>query len=159
MPHVHEKIDFTVGVFIVHRNTVLLRRHDKYKLWMGVGGHIELDEDPIQAAAREAKEEVGIDIILPSEKNELSRFNGGEDRYVALLPPPFLYKHTINDRHVHINSIYFARAKDTAITQTEGREKSDEIRWFTKEELNDPKYGITDMMKYLAEKALDALSS
>ncbi len=62
MPHIHEKIDFTVEVFIVYDNKVLLRKHDKYKKWLSIGGHIELDEDPNQAAIREVKEEVGLDI-------------------------------------------------------------------------------------------------
>jgi len=53
MPHIHDKIDFTVEVFIVHNNKVLLRKHDKYKIWLSVGGHIELNEDPNQAAIRD----------------------------------------------------------------------------------------------------------
>ena len=64
MPHIHEKVDFTVEVFIVHNGKVLLRKHDKYKIWLSVGGHIELDEDPNQAAIREVKEEVGLDVKL-----------------------------------------------------------------------------------------------
>ena len=59
MPHIHEKIDFTAEVFIVHHNRVLLRLHDKYNIWLSVGGHIELNEDPMEAAIREVKEEVG----------------------------------------------------------------------------------------------------
>ena len=71
MPHIHEKIDFTSEVFIVYQDKVLLRIHDKYGRWLSIGGHIELDEDPVQAAIREAKEEVGLDIeiedgLLPS---------------------------------------------------------------------------------------------
>ena len=38
MSHIHEKIDFTVEVFIVHKSRVLLRMHDKYKKWMSVAG-------------------------------------------------------------------------------------------------------------------------
>jgi len=53
MSHIHEKIDFTVEVFIVYKNKVLLRMHDKHHRWLSVGGHIELDEDPIQAAMRD----------------------------------------------------------------------------------------------------------
>ena len=55
MPHIHEKIDFTVEVFVVHNGRVLLRKHDKLKFWLSVCGHIELDEDPNQAAVREVK--------------------------------------------------------------------------------------------------------
>ena len=59
MAHIHEKIYFTVEVFVVYGNKVLLRKHDKYGIWLSVGGHIELDEDPNQAALREVREEVG----------------------------------------------------------------------------------------------------
>ena len=68
MPHIHEKMDFTVETFIVHKNKVLLRKHDKLKIWMSVGGHVELDEDPVEAALREVKEEVGLDITLYQKK-------------------------------------------------------------------------------------------
>ncbi len=64
MPHIHEKIDFTAEVFIVHKDRVLLRMHDKFKIWLSVGGHVELDEDPIEAAVREVKEEVGLDVTI-----------------------------------------------------------------------------------------------
>ena len=53
MPHIHDNIDFTAEVFVVYKGRVLLRKHDKYKMWLSVGGHIEPDEDPNQAAVRE----------------------------------------------------------------------------------------------------------
>ena len=56
MAHIHEKIDFTVEVFVVYQDKVLLRKHDKYGMWLSVGGHIELDEDPNETALREVKE-------------------------------------------------------------------------------------------------------
>ena len=64
MAHIHEKIDFTTSVYIVHAGKVLLRMHDKYHMWSGPGGHVDLHEDPNQAAVRECKEEVGLDGVL-----------------------------------------------------------------------------------------------
>ena len=58
MAHIHEEIDFTASVLIVHKNKVLLRKHEKYNIWLGPGGHIELNEDPNETAVKEAKEEV-----------------------------------------------------------------------------------------------------
>ena len=72
-PHIHEKVDLTAEVFVVYRDKVLLRMHDKYHFWMSVGGHIEIDEDPNQAAVREVKEEVGLDVILWAEIRSLCR--------------------------------------------------------------------------------------
>jgi 8-oxo-dGTP diphosphatase len=59
MPHLHEKIDFTVAIFVVHDARVLVILHRKLGKWLPLGGHIELDEDPELAALREAKEESG----------------------------------------------------------------------------------------------------
>jgi ADP-ribose pyrophosphatase YjhB (NUDIX family) len=68
MPHIHEKIDFTVSLFIVEGEKVLLVHHKKLDRWLPIGGHIELDEDPEQAAYREAKEECGLEIELIGER-------------------------------------------------------------------------------------------
>ena len=68
MPHLHEKIDFTVAIFVVADDQVLLIHHRKLDKWLPLGGHIELDEDPEQAAVREAKEESGLDVELLGER-------------------------------------------------------------------------------------------
>src|SRR3989338_4155054 len=152
MPHIHEKIDFTVEIFIVYKNTVLLRKHDKYKIWLSVGGHIELDEDPIEAAVREVKEETGLDIELVGKA---SSFPNEPEGYKELLPPEFLNRHKINDLHEHITFVYFATAKSKNITQGQS-EVSDECRWFTEVELYDPKYDIRSSIKFCAKSAIAA---
>ena len=57
MPHIHDLIDFIVDAYIVHNNSVLLILHKKLKIWLPIGGHIELNEDPDEALMREIKEE------------------------------------------------------------------------------------------------------
>src|SRR3989344_3796965 len=108
MPHIHEKIDFTVEVFIVYKNKVLLRMHDKLKIWLSIGGHIELDEDPVQAIIREVKEEVGLDIkIMGNAEGPLS--GSPENRgYTYLIPPRYLGRHPVFAGHEHITLVYFA---------------------------------------------------
>src|ERR1043166_9688394 len=103
MAHIHEKIDFTAEVFIVYDNKVLLRHHDKYDIWLSIGGHIELDEDPNEAVVREAKEEVGLDVEL---WDGTRRFDYDGDNK-QLIPPVALNRHAINDRHEHVSMIYF----------------------------------------------------
>lgn len=153
MPHIHEKIDFTADVFIVYKNRVLLRKHDKYKIWLSVGGHIELDEDPNQAAVREAKEEVGLDIVLA---DDLRIANEESPTYRELIPPKFLNRHNISDTHEHVGFVYFARSdSDQTINQED--ELSDEIRWFTMKELDNPE--ITDRVRTYAKQALKELST
>mgnify|MGYP003350613910 CR=1 FL=1 len=65
MAHIHEKIDFTVAIFVVDAGRVLLVLHRKLKKWLPLGGHIELDEDPEIAALREAREETGVAGVHP----------------------------------------------------------------------------------------------
>ena len=44
MPHIHDKIDFTVAIFVVQQAQVLLVHHRALDKWLPLGGHIELDE-------------------------------------------------------------------------------------------------------------------
>jgi len=64
MPRRH----FTVSGFIVEGGATLLHWHPKLSLWLPTGGHIDPDEDPVQAVVREAYEETGIRCeVLPHE--------------------------------------------------------------------------------------------
>lgn len=154
MLHIHDKIDFTTEVFVVFQNKVLLRKHDKYKIWLSVGGHIELDEDPTQAAIREVKEKVGIDVRLFGQP--ISVGDEGESGYRELLPPRFMNRHHISDTHDHVTLTYFALAKTDSI-RNQDDEHSDELKWFSKEELIDPKFGIRDSVQKYALAALQTI--
>lgn len=157
MSHFHEKIDFTVEVFIVYKNKVLLRKHDKYNIWLSVGGHIELDEDPTQAALREVKEEVGLEIELiggQKGKTDGSVENAG---YRDLIPPKYLGRHPVNDIHEHITLVYFAISKtDKTLDPTYIKEKA-EILWVAKEELI--KMNLRPNVLFYATEALEELGT
>lgn len=134
MPHIHEKIDFTVEVFIVHKDKVLLRMHDKYQKWMSVGGHIELGEDPVEAAHREVKEEVGLDIKLVGNQKIFRDFDHSRE----LIPPVALNRHYSDKHgHEHVTLVYFARTQSTDIKAQYEDDKSEECRWCTTEDLDD----------------------
>lgn len=153
MPHIHEKIDFTVEVFVVYKNKVLLRLHDKYNLWLSVGGHIELDEDSNQAAVREVFEEVALKIKLyDGLEPKIKEINN----YQELIPPFFLNRHRINEKHEHVTMTYFATSETDIIVQEED-EKSKECRWMSKDEIEKLE-GISPSIKYYALKALEILS-
>ncbi len=152
MPHIHEQIDFTVEVFIVYNNKVLLRKHDKFKKWLSVGGHIELQEDPNQAAIREVKEEVGLEIVLD---NSL-RLYEGDKNVTELIPPYFLNRHRINKTHEHITFVYFATSQSDKIQQNVKEEMSEECRWFGKEDI-EMNAELLPNIKHYALKALETL--
>ena len=147
MPHIHKEIDFAVGVFIVHRNKVLLVFHKALQLWLPVGGHIELNETPEQALFREAKEESGLDIELIGEKPE-AQAEGRKFLYA----PRYMDFHPIKDGHFHVGLVYFARADTDTVQLAE--QAHDEIRWFTREELADPEKSVDPDVQFLAREAL-----
>jgi 8-oxo-dGTP pyrophosphatase MutT (NUDIX family) len=154
MPHIHEKIDYAGDVYIVNEDAVLLRMHDKYHIWLSPGGHVELDEDFVEAAVREAKEETGLDVRLVGEvptPEEGGMFT--EER--ELMIPRFINRHRISDTHEHISFIYFGVSDTRDVNPAEG-EKQDGFKWFTEEELSDPQYSVSPRVQKYARAALAA---
>jgi len=148
MAHIHEKIDFTVAIFVVHRGKVLLIHHRKLDKWLPLGGHVELDEDPEQAALREAREESGFEVELMGERPPTS-----ETGTRALIAPRFLDIHRINDVHEHIGMIYWARLKSGEISLAQAEHH--DIGWYTSEQLEVLQPPMSDAVKWYCRKALE----
>lgn len=99
----------TATAYVVAGDRTLLLWHQKLRMWLPPGGHLEANEDPVQGACREALEESGlpVDIIAPGD---LLRCDGP-----AVLPPPavILVEDIVRaDQpfHQHIDYVYFTRA-------------------------------------------------
>jgi 8-oxo-dGTP pyrophosphatase MutT (NUDIX family) len=153
MPHIHEKIDYAADVYIVNDGAVLLRMHEKYNMWLPPGGHVELDEDFVEAAIREAKEETGLDVTLITEEPLMASEHEHE-----LLVPRFINRHRINDTHEHISFEYFGMSTTREINPADG-EIRDGFKWFTKEELEDPACGVDERVRHYAKAALEAAAT
>ncbi len=103
---------FTATGFVVERSRTLLHWHKRLQQWMPPGGHIEPDEDPVQAVLREIREETGLtcEVIPPAAPLPFA--------YPEQLPPP--YTILVEDipgpggPHKHIDLIYFCRPLDGA---------------------------------------------
>jgi 8-oxo-dGTP pyrophosphatase MutT (NUDIX family) len=148
VPHIHEKIDFTVSLFIVHDQKVLLVHHRALQKWLPIGGHIELDEDPEQAALREAHEESGLQVELLGERPPTS-----EDGTRALIAPRFMDIHRISDTHEHIGLIYLARVLSGDLTLSEREHHA--IKWCSQSELADLQPPISGAIRWYCERALE----
>src|SRR4029453_981868 len=104
--------------------------HRQLGAWLPLGGHIELDEDPEQAALREAREESGFDVELLGERPPTP-----EPGTRALIAPRFLDIHRIHETHEHIGMIYWARPKNGRMTLAQ--DENTDIRWGTARELDE----------------------
>jgi 8-oxo-dGTP pyrophosphatase MutT (NUDIX family) len=101
------KRHFTATGFVVNGSRTLLHWHKRLQQWMPPGGHIEPDEDPVQAVLREIREETGLDTEVISTR-ETQPFDAPEQ-----LPPPYtILVEDIpgpDEPHKHIDMIYFCR--------------------------------------------------
>ena len=124
---------FTATAFVVDGERTLLHWHKRLQQWMPPGGHIEPEEDPVEAALREVLEETGItaEIISPASALPFD--------YPRQVPPP--YTILIEDipgpdgRHQHIDLIYFCRPVAGAGSVDPSPDPT--LRWVHESELRD----------------------
>ena len=148
MVDIHEKIDFTVAIFVVRDSKVLLVHHRALDKWLPLGGHIELDEDPEAAALRETKEECGLDVELLGACPPTT-----EPGTRALVAPRFLDIHRITDTHDHIGMMYWARPIHGSVTLA-AKEHHD-IRWCSSAELDSLLPAMSNAVKWYCRKAIE----
>lgn len=141
MPHIHELYDFTTSAFIMHPTEprLLLLKHKKIGKWLQPGGHIELDENPIQALNREVSEETGLApdqymIIEPSDSPKPI----GDSASNTVLPLPFyLNEHYWDGKgpHKHIDICYLIKSSTEVVT--DNPDGASAIGWITLQEIVD----------------------
>ncbi len=154
MPHVHDKIDFTASAYIVCGDKVLLRFHEKHHQWLVPGGHIELDQDPVETIYKEVKEEVGLQVKIIADPVQQFESPDGVDLGVNLQLPMFINRHRINPDHEHLDMIYAAESNSMEIKPGEGENANPEhFRWVTADELHQLE-DVYDSVKHYALTAL-----
>ena len=147
MAHIHEKIDFTVAIFVVHDGKILLIHHRKLDQWLPLGGHIELDEDPEAAGLREAKEESGLEVELLGQRPPTT-----EPGTRALIAPRFMDIHRISDTHQHIGLMYWARPKNGTLKLSPSEHH--DIRWCSTADLDGLQPPMSAAVKWYCRAAL-----
>ena len=139
---------FCASVFIINPEDkkILLVKHKKNRRWTQPGGHIEYDETPEEAALREAYEETGLRVKLLGD-----HFPREED----YIKPLGIQKNRHSNGETHVDIIY-AAVPNHSTDEVLNKEESDDIGWFTREELDKidcfPDIKIT--MDYLLENVV-----
>lgn len=136
MAHLNYYLDLCVDTFVVNDGAVLLRLHDKYKMWNAPGGHIDPGEDVNEAALREVTEEVGLSVELVGPSG-WKKFD--TDYNKDLVPPIFVNRHRINDTHEHSAFVFAAKSETRDIDPqlAEDIASAAECIWVNEIELNE----------------------
>ncbi|MEO8538204.1 MAG: NUDIX domain-containing protein [bacterium] len=99
----------TATAYVVAADRTLLLWHHKLRMWLPPGGHLEANEDPVQAALREALEETGLEVEVIPPSNLLV-----VDAPQVVPPPAVILIEDIvradQPFHQHIDHVYFTRA-------------------------------------------------
>ena len=99
---------FTATGFVVHKDATLLHWHEKVQEWLPPGGHVEPNEDLVQATLREIKEETGFDAeIVPTHPlPDISNLDLVAAPYAVMIEDVV---DAVHGEHQHIDHIYFAK--------------------------------------------------
>jgi 8-oxo-dGTP pyrophosphatase MutT (NUDIX family) len=134
---------FSVAIFCRNEGALLLIRHRRLGTWLPVGGELEAGETPLEAAARELREETGL----------TGRFPAGLG--VDGTPPGLIgyEEHPAGAKGLHLN---FAFVADVGTREVRACDEFDAFRWVRAEEL--PGLDCPRNVKELGALALAARS-
>ena len=105
---------------------VLLTHHKKLGQWLQLGGHSDGDPNTLQVALREAREESGINDIVPLNERIF-------DLDVHTIPARTLADASVEPEHLHydVRFLLWCRSSDR-ITMSD---ESHDLRWVTPSEI------------------------
>ncbi|MDQ0150349.1 NUDIX hydrolase [Eubacterium multiforme] len=145
---------FTVSIFIVYKNKVLLHVHKKAKKILPLGGHIETNESPEEACIREVREESGLEINLYNPLNKKLKQACELSGEKLLVNPMHTIFGEISPEHYHIDFVYYACAKSNETKPAIGESKL--LKWYTKDDLKSAN-NIQENILTMANEALNLL--
>ena len=120
-------LHFTASALVVHRDSrrVLLRWHQRQRMWLQVGGHGDPGEsDPLRIALREAGEETGLPDLVPWPDNAI------QHAVVCSVAPG-----KGEPAHEHADLRYFLATAAPAVARPESPDAP--LRWLTVNEARD----------------------
>jgi 8-oxo-dGTP pyrophosphatase MutT (NUDIX family) len=142
--------DFTATTFVVDGDKTLLLWHRKMQAWLPPGGHIDPHELPDDAAAREVREETGLEVDLGGRSTMW-----GDVR--VLHQPHCILLEDISPGHQHIDLVYFAHCRSPRSGVQIAAAEATNYRWFGVDDLETD--DIAEDIRILGKRAIAEFSS
>jgi len=127
---------FTATVYVVESSAVALHEHERLGKWLPPGGHLDRDELPHEAARREVREELGLDVELLAEPGEVA------SPTVEPLPGPQHFQLAdvnVCDGevgHQHVDFVFYGRADHREVDPATGEEPADAWEWLDRDRID-----------------------
>jgi 8-oxo-dGTP pyrophosphatase MutT (NUDIX family) len=108
---------------------------------MPPGGHVDPDETPEQTAARECKEETGLDVDIVGGAEQDLFADCPEEGSMLKNPIAMLLENIPacpergEPAHQHMDFLFLARPLDEAQELVLAEEEGDEMKWFTRSDI------------------------
>lgn len=128
---------FVATVYVVHDGSTALHRHDTLGMWLPPGGHLARDELPHEAALREVREELGLEVDLVAPQGDLSSPTARsvpEPHHVLLEDIDVVDGRVA---HQHLDFVFYAEADSATLDPDDGEAPPDAWEWFTPADLRD----------------------
>ncbi|MFW6436244.1 MAG: NUDIX hydrolase [Halococcoides sp.] len=145
---------FVATVYVVHDGATALHHHPTLEMWLPPGGHIDRGETPHEAAIREVREELGVEVDLIADAGDI------ESATASSLPQPHqLLLEDINVcdgavGHQHVDHVYYGSIPSRDLDPDDGEVPAAEWHWFEPSELRD-----ADLAADVAELGREAIAT
>lgn len=126
----NKTVHFTASAWLINKEhtKVLMIYHNIYNSWAWTGGHADGETNLLTVAMKEAKEETGVETIVPVTEEIFS---------IEILTVDGHVKHgSYVPSHLHLNVTYLLEADEAEVVRVKPDENSG-VKWFLMEEALD----------------------